>query len=99
MSLTAAGLSVIASYIRSGSDRQERLRALAWPRVNKTMTPTINFCSWLAGRCFTLNVDAVPASYQACEEAMTQVVSLSPALSGRGILPADLFIYERECIS
>jgi hypothetical protein len=65
----------------------------------KTMTPIIIFCSWLAGRCFELNVDAVAASYQACEEAMTQVVALQSDLSGRGILPADLFIYQRECRS
>lgn len=61
------------------------------------MIPTIIYCSWLAGRCFDLSVEATTESFIACEENMARVEMMATELVSRGILPADLFIYQREC--
>jgi hypothetical protein len=62
------------------------------------MTPTTIFCSWLAGRCFALNVEATTESFTACEENIKRVEVMATELMSRGILPADLFIYQKECV-
>jgi hypothetical protein len=67
------------------------------PLREHIMTPTIIFCSWLAGRCFALNVEATAESFTACEARITRVETMAAELMSRGILPADLYIYQKEC--
>lgn len=62
------------------------------------MIPTIVYCSLLAGRCFALSVEATIESFTACEENITKVEIMATELMSREILPADLFIYQRECV-
>ena len=62
------------------------------------MTPTIIFCSWLVGKCFALNVEATTESFTACEANIKRVEIMATELTSRGILPADLFIYQKQCV-
>jgi hypothetical protein len=71
------------------------VRALLESVALMGLVPTVLFCSWLAGRCFAINVPAV--DYGRCEAAIFQVFALKDRLVAEGALPADLFLLQAEC--
>ena len=62
------------------------------------MTPTILFCSFLAGKCFALNIERVEPSYVACEQRMKDVMVMKSNLVAVGRLPGDLYVEKMECV-
>ena len=56
------------------------------------MTPTILFCSFLAGKCFALNIDRVEPSYLLCERRIEDVMTMKSNLVAAGRLPNDLYV-------
>ena len=62
------------------------------------MTPTILFCSFLAGKCFALNIDRVEPSYLLCERRIEDVMTMKSNLVAAGRLPNDLYVEKMECV-
>ena len=62
------------------------------------MTPTILFCSFLAGKCFALNIDRVEPSYLLCERRIEDVMTMKSNLVAAGRLPNDLYVERMECV-
>jgi hypothetical protein len=62
------------------------------------MTPTILFCSFLAGKCFALNIDRVEPSYMVCERRIEDVMTMKSNLVAAGRLPNDLYVERMECV-
>jgi hypothetical protein len=62
------------------------------------MTPTILFCSFLAGKCFALNIDRVEPSYMLCERRIEDVMTMKSNLVAAGRLPNDLYVEKMECV-
>ena len=62
------------------------------------MTPTILFCSFLAGKCFALNIDRVEPSYMLCERRIEDVMTMKSNLVAAGRLPNDLYVERMECV-
>ena len=62
------------------------------------MTPTILFCSFLAGKCFALNTDRVEPSYLLCERRIEDVMAMKSNLVAAGRLPNDLYVERMECV-
>jgi hypothetical protein len=62
------------------------------------MTPTILFCSFLAGKCFSLNIDRVEPSYMLCERRIEDVMTMKSNLVAAGRLPNDLYVEKMECV-
>jgi hypothetical protein len=62
------------------------------------MTPTILFCSFLAGKCFALNIDRVEPSYMVCERRIEDVMTMKSNLVAAGRLPNDLYVEKMECV-
>jgi hypothetical protein len=62
------------------------------------MTPTILFCSFLAGKCFALNIERVEPSYMLCERRIEDVMTMKSNLVAAGRLPNDLYVEKMECV-
>ena len=62
------------------------------------MTPTILFCSFLAGKCFALNIERVEPSYMLCERRIVDVMTMKSNLVAAGRLPNDLYVEKMECV-
>jgi hypothetical protein len=62
------------------------------------MVPVLIFCSALMGQCIPLSGDrTAEMTTESCETGFVQVVAIFEAQKASGRMPADVFLYGKEC--